>query len=214
MDYKQYQKSRDASWTALIENHVSALPVKITEIVKNYGIPCVSYEKGKVILTAYGIVDRCFETDGFMMRAADRTVIFFDDTRSRQRCRFTIAHELGHYLCGHGVIQNGSVSYTAINREPSETDAPEEREANVCASRILAPACVLWALGITEASDIARLCDISITSASFRAERMRQLYSREKNYVRAKERSCFLLSDLEKQVYDQFRGYIKRVQKS
>ena len=76
MDYKQYQKSRDASWTALIENHVSALPVKVTEIAKNYGIPCVSYEKGKDILAAYGLADRCLETDGFMMRTTDRTVIF------------------------------------------------------------------------------------------------------------------------------------------
>ncbi len=53
----------------------------------------------------------------------------------------SLAHELGHCL-----MHNGNGLY---NHEPSETDNPIEQEANVFASRILAPACVLWGIGVT-----------------------------------------------------------------
>ena len=75
-----------------------------------------------------------------------------------------------------------------------------EREANVFASRLLAPACVLWALDARSPEEIAALCRISNQSAKFRAERMQKLYDRNR----------FLTSPLERQVYQQFSAFIAR----
>lgn len=75
-----------------------------------------------------------------------------------------------------------------------------EQEADVFAARLLAPACVLWGLDIHTAREISELCDISLTAAQVRAERMEILYSRNK----------FLTSPLEKKVYSNFQSYIQQ----
>ena len=67
------------------------------------------------------------------------------------------------------------------------------------ASRLLAPACVLWALNARTPEEIAALCQISHQAAKFRAERMAILY----------ERNRFLSSPLERKVYDQFKEFIE-----
>lgn len=84
-------------------------------------------------------------------------------------------------------------------REPDPGDNPIEQAANVFASRLLAPACVLWGCGVQSAEDIERLCDISRAAAEFRWTRMQELYRRQR----------FLTSPLERLVYAQFEDYIK-----
>ena len=118
------------------------------------------------------------------------------------RQRFTIAHELGHIL-----LHGGNGLY---NREPSESDNPIEQEANIFASRLLAPACVLWGLGVTSAQQISELCNISLQSAEFRMRRMNELYEREKRFLNMYNKSCFLISELERKVYRQFSEYIQQ----
>lgn len=68
------------------------------------------------------------------------------------------------------------------------------------ASRLLAPACVLWGLNFHTAEEIAKVCNISITAAQIRAERMDMLYKRNK----------FLISPLERKVYEQLKGFIDK----
>ena len=75
----------------------------------------------------------------------------------------------------------------------------QEYEAERFAMNLFAPACVLWGLDIHKAEDIAKICNISKQSAKKRADRMRTLYKRNK----------FLSSDLEKQVYQQFKKFIE-----
>ena len=67
------------------------------------------------------------------------------------------------------------------------------------AARLLAPACVLHELGITSAEKIAKVCNISITAAKHRAERMQIL----------EKRNAWYRSPLERQVIKQFENYIK-----
>lgn len=109
------------------------------------------------------------------------------------RQRFTAAHELGHILLGHVGEKN------LVNREPSPSDSPIEKEANVFASRLLAPACVLWGCGVRSAEDIMELCGISRLAAEFRWQRLQALRGRE----------LFLTSQLERQVYERFEPFIK-----
>lgn len=64
---------------------------------------------------------------------------------------------------------------------------------------ILAPACVLWGLQLRSAEDIARVCNISAIAAEKRAQRMAVLY----------QRNMFLTAPMERQLFDQFKDYIR-----
>ena len=61
---------------------------------------------------------------------------------------------------------------------------------------------------LEEAKQIAALCSISLPAARFRAARMAELYERERAFLMTRGRSCFLLSPLERQVYEAFADYI------
>ena len=185
MDYSKYRQSRDLAWQILLRHNVTELPVKISSICKAMGISIVSYENAEPFLKALHLSEHMLENDGFTVE----NIIFYNDKCIVPRQRFTVAHELGHIL-----LHTESV----YNREPSANDNPIEHEANVFASRLLAPACVLKGLGVTTAEQIARFCDISITAAQYRLERLNLLYKRNK----------FLISPLERQVYEQFKTYI------
>ncbi len=196
MDYLKYRKSRDLSWQVLIDNNITCLPVKVSSICKNLDIPIISYEKGEKIIKAANLEKICSQNDGVTFKG----VIFYDQKCTTARQRFTIAHELGH------IIMHTESKY---NREPSNDELSIEREANIFASRILAPACVLWGVGVTTAEEISKICNISIAAAKFRMQRLNALYEKEQRFIKEKGMGCFLMSSLEKKVYDQFFDYIK-----
>ena len=179
MHYKDYQNARDAAWKLLIDLKIRELPIKTGTICKALGIP----------IRFYTPTDG---SDGKSFIAGQVPVIMVSDKVPLPRQRFTAAHELGHILLGH------VGRYELVNREPTPQDNPIEQAANVFASRLLAPACVLWGCGAETPEQIAALCGISYQAAQFRAERMATLRQRNK----------FLSSPLEREVYRQFADYI------
>lgn len=207
MFYGKYKHARDVAWQVLIDNNVTSLPIKVTAIARAYGLSCISYTQGKELIAGANLTHHAATTDGFLLRQGQRGIIFYNDQCSRQRCRFTVAHELGHWLLGHTLAND---TYTVINREPGAEDNPEEQVANVFASRLLAPACVLWALDIHTPEGIAKLCDISLASGRFRSQRMKALYEREQEFLWQYGKSCFLLSPIERAVYHQFTDFINQ----
>ena len=207
MKYIEYQHSRDAAWKILIDYQISELPVKISAIVKGSRVHLYSYTTGRPLIRSLGLERHASSCDGFTVRHSNNYYIFYNDQKTAQRIRFTIAHELGHIRLGH-LIDGGAVSYTTVNREPTESDNPFEQQANVFASRILSPACVLWALGIKTPEALANLCDISLQSAKWRNKRMQELYAREAEFKQRYGKSIFLQSPLERTVYRQFQEYI------
>lgn len=181
MNYRSYQKSRDLAWRILLQEEVRELPVPIVRLCRQMGIRVQSFTP----------IDG---NDGYSTIIDGEPRIFVSDRCSAERKRFTIAHELGHILLGHVGLRG------LVNREPDPKDNPIEQEANVFASRLLAPACVLWALNLREPEEIAAVCRISYQAARFRAERMALLY----------ERGRFLTSPMERRVYEQFGDFISR----
>lgn len=107
--------------------------------------------------------------------------ILYNADSIRERQRYSIMHELGHYLLGH-----------------SDYSEENEYQAERFAIDVLAPACVLWGLNLHTAEEISRACNISMTSAKRRAERMAVLY----------DRNMFLSHPLERQVFIQFKKFI------
>lgn len=180
MNYKDYKNTRDLVWEILIRERVSALPVSVSGLCQNMGIPIYLDELND-------------GNSGKSLIVSGQPVIIVNKTDSPERQRFTAAHELGHIMLGH------VGKYKLVNREPSPNDNPIEQAANVFASRLLAPACVLWGCNIHTADEIAVNCKISSQAAEYRAARMEILY----------KRNAFLTSSLEREVYENFRRYIE-----
>lgn len=180
MDYKKYRNARDMAWKILLDADVRSLPVNISGLCQSMGITVKLYD-GKD------------DSDGKSLIMDGRPLLLVSRNKPVPRQRFTAAHELGHILMGHVGLEG------LLNREPTPGDNPIEREANIFASRLLAPACVLWGCNVKSEQDIMKLCDISQQAAEFRWQRMQLLLARNK----------FLTSPLERKVYDRFADYIE-----
>ncbi len=205
----KYDDVRDLVWEIQKKYWISELPVDVFKLCSFMGHTVMSYRKGAEILKLLRLDDRCAITDGFTTVLDGRFHIFYNDKLSRRRNRFTVAHELGHICCGHITLSTGGV--TVINREINpdiHEDNPYELAANIFASRLLAPACVLWGLHIRDADTISRICDISMPAAESRKRRMDTLYKREKYWLETKGKSCFLQSPVEKLIYERFENYM------
>ena len=195
MNYETYQTSRNAAWEILLACGVDRLPVDLNGVVRQLGVRVYSYGRGRELLASTGLEAAAKQVSGLTFYSGDQPVILYNDGETPQRIRFTIGHELGHLVLGH--VRPGE--HTRQNREPQPGDSPMEQAANRFAADLLAPACVLWGLGLHSPEEIGEVCKISIQAARFRAERMEILYRRDK----------FLLHPLERAVYRQFGPYIK-----
>lgn len=186
--YKHYQIGRNAAWRVLIECNVTYLPVDLVGVCRKLGIILSSYKQQPF--------DTPINADGFCCRLGDKHYIFYNHkVTSMPRKRFTVAHEIGHIVLSH-------LSDTVVTRlgdaEPHQ-DNPLEYEANVFASRLLSPSCVLHELGISDARTIAKICGLSRQAAEIRAERLKLLEARDKWY----------LHPLERKVRAQFDDFIR-----
>ena len=182
--YGFYKNIRDASWQALLDFGCDRLPIELSSICDQLGVVLLDNTTAQELRPT---------ESGVAVRQDGVWYIVFDDTDTRGKQRFTVAHELGHILLGHA-LKNGY--YT---RRSNIVKPEDERAADMFAARLLAPACVLWGIGATTAEQIAAVCDISITAARIRAERLDLLRKRDK----------FLTSPIEREVYQKFENYIK-----
>ena len=204
MFYQNCRDAKDISWELLLKYKINSLPVKISSICKGEGILLCPFQKAEKNIQQLGWGASMRSNDGFAIVIRGKKHIFWDDALSVKRQRFAIAHELGHYI-------NGDVGDipTRRNCDPDDRDDEIERKANIVASRILAPACVLWGLGINNAEGLSEVCDISMQAAQWRMRRMHYLYERENQFLKLSGKSYFLQSAQEKQVYRQFESWIK-----
>lgn len=77
--------------------------------------------------------------------------IYYNSDEAAVRQRFTLAHELGHHVLGHGTaFRDNPQTFNVYNR------APQEVEANAFAAALLMPHRYVWADFMAgRASDIA-----------------------------------------------------------
>jgi Zn-dependent peptidase ImmA (M78 family) len=130
---------------------------------------------------------------GISVYDGDKWLIVYDDNIKTSVSRFTVAHEFGHIFLGHE-LKKGYYARTFDKNKPEV-----EQAADMFAARLLAPACVLHELQALSAEQIAKVCNISISAAVVRSERMQVLEARNKYY----------LHPLERRVREQFDSFIK-----
>lgn len=173
MHYEIYKDARDASWRFLLQHKIDSLPVDLKRITSDMGIVV---KKNTTNMLAADERGKAINVNGKLR-------IIVRDMPIPQK-RYTIMHEIGHIVLGH--------------TESDHRSDIDEYAAERFAIGVLAPACVLWGIGVKTAEEIAKLCNISITSARIRENRMQELYVRNK----------FLTSPLERQVFVQFSDFI------
>mgnify|MGYP003292230445 CR=1 FL=1 len=195
-----YKNSRDAAWQILIKNKISRLPVSVEKICKAEKIKLCTYQDGEKIIKSLKLLENTIENDAFSIGR----VIFYDDTKPKTRQRFSIAHEIGH------IMLHCPSEATVLNREISSTDSPLEQEANIFASRILAPLSILHYLNVSTAEEISEICNISLIAAQIRYQRLCEIRNRDLEMKKTKGYGCFLLSPLERAVYNNFKDYISK----
>lgn len=183
MMYGRYKDLRNATWQVIIDFNINSLPAALSDITDKLGIKILNNSD----------VNHLKEGErGVTLKFGDDWYIVVNDAESVPIRRFTIAHELGHILLGHMLIDKAKYrTFKARNLE--------EQEADMFAARLLAPACVLHELHATTATEIAKICNISMPAAKNRAERMAILEARNKYY----------LHPLERQVRQQFEQFIE-----
>jgi len=199
-----YKNSRDAAWRLLIKHRVSQLPINIRKICKHEKIRVFTYERGKKLIENLGLAEHTKGNDAFSFAR----VIFYNDETSPERQCFSIAHELGH------ILLHSPDGATVYNREISPNDDPKESEANIFASRLLAPLCVLHFLGVNSPEEISALCAISKPASEIRYRRLCEIRERDEEMRSRTGRGCFLLSPLERQVCHNFKRYIEKGRKN
>lgn len=184
MFYGAYRNIRNASWQCLIDCDIRCLPVDILFIAKTSNIKVIRNSKVNVLLP---------DESGASILCNGKWYIVYKDSDTYERKRFTVAHELGHIFLGHP-IKAGYFARTASKNKDSY-----ETQADSFATRLLIPACVLWGLDLHTAEEISDYCHVSLPAAKIRADRMTELYKRNK----------FLTHPLERQVYANFEEYIQ-----
>lgn len=143
----------------LRESGVAAAPVPVESIALRLGLQVERAELGD-------------EVSGILVVQDRRGVIGVNVAHSRVRQRFSIAHELGHYVMHRGDMQVFiDKHYIAFRDGRSSTGAdPREREANAFAAALLMPAALVreavehycFDLGDDEALDaLAALFEVS-----------------------------------------------------
>lgn len=184
MRYAIYKNVRNASWKVLIYCHVHKIPIDVISICNMYNVKVIDNTSVKLLKS--GESGRIFRVNG-------KIYIIVNDNQSIQRQRFSIMHELGHYLLGH-------LGDTPLSRDYDSIRPEEEQAADKFAADVLMPACVLWALNIHTAEEIVDLCNVSMQAAQIRAQRMDELY----------KRNMFLSHPLERQVFWQFKPFLNK----
>ena len=182
MLYGKYKNIRNAAWQVLIDYNICSLPIQLSDITDRLGI--------KIVGDSY-VQELQVDERGATLNINNNWYIVVDDTVSVPIQRFTVAHELGHILLGHMMIDK--IKYRTFGKRNEE-----EQAADMFAARLLAPACILHEIGALFPEQIKRICNISISSAEIRSARMKELERRNK----------FYLHPLEQQVREQFQEFI------
>ena len=171
--YEHYKIARNKAWECLIETNTNTFPISLNRIIKYYKLNFVLFE------------------DNIKEAFTKNNIIHINKTLPKTRGRFTIAHELGHILLKHNNLEHSTHTNIGL----------EEYQANIFARCLLMPAIVLKEINCIEPQDIANICNVSLQSAVYRSERMKELLKRNK----------FNLSPLERQVYNNFKNFINSI---
>lgn len=127
------------------ECNIRSFPIDCFSVLKHYGLQTITYKETKEQNPElYKAIYR-YSNDAFRFRMS----VYYNSTNSDGRIRFSLIHELGHYILGH-----------------TEESSDNEDEANTFASNFLAPRPITFQQGLKTAEQIRDYYGISISAAN------------------------------------------------
>lgn len=169
LNRSSYEKCEEAAKKVIADFQVTEPPVDILNIVKRIGIELVEYNLGD-------------DTSGVLMIRNKKGTIGYNPKDAQVRRRFTVAHELGHYLLHRTsndlFVDNFFLMKFRGNNSYTENDHVDEQEANAFAAAVLMPENFIddemkntVYRGLTEIDFIGRLAkkfEVSIPAMTYR----------------------------------------------
>ncbi len=114
----------------LIEHKISKPPVPVNRFIRAHGI--------RIIMKSMEN-----QVSGFILQDGEKKLIAVNSFHPAVRQRFTMAHELGHFLLKHKpkgmIVDDADFPLLWRDEEASEGTNLQEREANLFASTLLMP---------------------------------------------------------------------------
>lgn len=123
--FLDYQLIDDKVLEIYVECNIRDFPIDCMAILQHYNFRLLAYSKIKTFNPELHRIAKEYSNDAFQYGR----IICYNDTVVEGRMRFSLMHELGHYLLGH-----------------KETTLENEAEADYFASCVLAPKVAVWRL--------------------------------------------------------------------
>lgn len=137
----------------------SVPPIPVVELAERSGVNVVFTDMGKFAEEVAGLLD--FTAKRMYVNKADRP----------QRQRFTVAHELGHWVLHREAFEKNPAAYPVLPRfQMVEKSNAFEQEANAFASELLVPKHLLDPVRTAPVSMLADVFDVSKTMMEFRLQ--------------------------------------------
>ncbi len=143
----------------LVKNHITSTELSLDRmysLAEDAGCVIHTYasDVGHSLIEALNL-SKFTVYKAFTFCAQGRTIILLDDQLSSSQKIFAIAHELGHLVCRH----TSDCNVLGYSDDPALASA-QEMEADTFACQILAPACVLRAIGVTSPTALASMTSL------------------------------------------------------
>jgi len=139
----------------------------------NPAIDIVKIAKSKGVENIFDVPWELLEGNSGKIQAKDNNKfdIWLNQSDSRYRKRFTVAHELGHLLAGH---MNGC---DVQGRNPNSPTNQCEKIADAYAAELIMPYFILealWKIGVRRTDDFAKIFEVSEVAMQYRLDNCRQ----------------------------------------
>lgn len=177
-----YKKIIETVYKTIIELEIKQLPISVDYITHELRIKQIrNCDLQKPLLSR--------NQNGLAVLSKGKFYIIYNEKDDLQERRFTVAHEIGHILLGH-------LFNTSILSQEKEI---REQEADIFATFLLAPVCVIQALKLQTPEEIQSVCNTPYQYAQLCSEYITSDLCRF---------STQKINDLENKIYKQFQSYI------
>ncbi len=170
--YDDYKEIRNEVWRVLAENEIRTLPVDLVRICENENIDCYSYSQAQVLISSLHLQKQCKVGGCTVLMPDGRRIVLYDDSVPVEMRRFLIACGIGYFVLELAKQEKCTEKTVAL------FSSEEELQAGIFASRLLAPLSVLWAMGVQNADEVRRVCQIPKATAEKRYARLCEIDAR------------------------------------
>lgn len=145
--YPNYRRATNAAYEILTHRASFSLATNVFAIVEDFLDTCKLLTYSQACFFYDYTMEMLLEVSefGFSIVSGDRRVILYNEAMPLGSIRFTIAHEIGHFILNHR----------------DEHDSAAEKEANCFARNLLCPIPVVYELTVESALDYVELFNIT-----------------------------------------------------